>query len=125
MTTIDVPQGGGRRSGAATAPGAGYVSPAGVILLAAGTVLAAVVALYSLWVFWPSTPGAGAATGAPRSESVTWFGWHTTISRESVFFLVVAIAGALGGAIHTLRSVAWYVGNRRLRWSWLPFNLLL
>jgi hypothetical protein len=127
MTTNEVPQSTDRPSGtgAGMGPGAGFVPSAGLILLAVGTVLASVVTLYSLWAFWPSTVGAGAAAGAPAGEAITYFGWHTTISREFVFFLVVAIAGALGGAIHTLRSVAWYVGNRELRWSWLPFNVLL
>ena len=47
------------------------------------------------------------------------------VSREKLFFIVVALGGALGGFIHTLRSLSWYIGNRQLRWSWLPFNLML
>jgi hypothetical protein len=31
----------------------------------------------------------------------------------------------LGGLVHTLRSFSMYVGTRQLRWSWVPFNLLL
>jgi hypothetical protein len=38
---------------------------------------------------------------------------------------VVALSGALGGVVHTLRSLAIYVGNRRLRWSWMAYYLLL
>ena len=31
----------------------------------------------------------------------------------------------LGGLIHGVRSITWYVGNRNLRRSWLLFNLML
>jgi hypothetical protein len=44
--------------------------------------------------------------------------------RESLFFVMVAFAGALGGMVHALRSVAVYLGNRELRWSWTPFYIL-
>jgi hypothetical protein len=35
-------------------------------------------------------------------------------------FYMLIFAGALGGCIHSMRSLAWYVGQRELRWSWLP-----
>lgn len=35
-------------------------------------------------------------------------------------FYMIILAGALGGCIHALRSLAWYVGQRELKWSWLP-----
>lgn len=38
--------------------------------------------------------------------------------------LLVAVAGAIGGIIHTLRSLYWYIGNRDLVWSWVPKYLL-
>jgi hypothetical protein len=38
---------------------------------------------------------------------------------------MVALSGALGGLVHTVRSFSMYVGTRSLRWSWIPFNLLL
>jgi hypothetical protein len=39
--------------------------------------------------------------------------------REARLFLVVALAGALGGLVYALRSLAWYTGNRNLKYSWL------
>jgi hypothetical protein len=69
--------------------------------------------------------GGRAGTRGREAARVSWFGSDLTLRREFLFFLAVALAGALGGLIHTIRSFAWYVGNRRLRWSWLPFNLLL
>lgn len=91
-------------------------------VLCASVTVVGLLVLYSLWAFWPDTAVAG--KGAPV-RPVVWFGWHTTIRRELNFFLVVGLAGTLGGLIHTIRSLSWYVGNRQLRWSWVPFLLML
>jgi len=89
-----------------------------IVILAVAVVLAAAFVFYSLVAFWPNTP-------AKPTQPVDYFGWQCTLSRDTLFFLVVAFGGALGGLIHTMRSVAWYTGNRNLRWSWLLFNLTL
>jgi hypothetical protein len=81
-----------------------------------------VILLYTLWAFWPDTGVAGKAVSVSH---VTWFGRHMSLRREADFFLVVGLAGTLGGLIHTIRSLSWYVGNRRLRWSWVPWLLML
>jgi hypothetical protein len=103
--------------------GRGFVPPVGIlilaVLLAAGTVLA----LYSLWAFWPSEGGKPGTGVAPR-KSVHYFWTTRALSRESLFFVMVAMAGALGGMVHSVKSLSWYVGNRMLRWSWVPFYLL-
>lgn len=39
--------------------------------------------------------------------------------------LLVILAGALGGTIHALRSLYWYVGNRDLVESWVPMYFTL
>ena len=39
--------------------------------------------------------------------------------------LLVILAGALGGTVHAIRSLHWYVGNRDLKRSWLSMYLLL
>jgi len=46
-------------------------------------------------------------------------------SPDTALFLVVLLAGALGGLLHSIRSFVWYVGNRQLRWSWVPRYLVL
>ena len=61
----------------------------------------------------------------PDERRVTYFGAGFDVSTDTLFFAVVALAGALGGLVHTLRSFSMYVGTRYLRWSWIPFNLLL
>ena len=40
-------------------------------------------------------------------------------------FLMLNMAGALGGCIHALRSLYWYAGQRELKWSWLPMYFAL
>jgi hypothetical protein len=79
--------------------------------------------------------GASAQLGTPQAPTVTdtnpdrkrvhYAGATFVVSTEVLFFIVVALAGALGGLIHTIRSIAWYIGSRRLRWSWIPFYVLL
>jgi hypothetical protein len=101
-------------------PGSNPVPRSVIIVLAVALVLVAAFCLYSLIVFWPSSdPQAG------PTQNVCYFGWQRNLSRDTLFFLVVAFGGALGGLIHTIRSVSWYTGNRNLRWSWMLFNLML
>jgi hypothetical protein len=47
------------------------------------------------------------------------------ITEEQRLLLLVLLAGALGGVIHAIRSLGWYVGNRKLVWSWAPWYALL
>jgi hypothetical protein len=44
---------------------------------------------------------------------------------DSRLFMLVLLAGALGGSIHSMRSLWWYVGNRELLWSWVLMYVLL
>jgi hypothetical protein len=46
-------------------------------------------------------------------------------SNETDLFLLVVFAGALGGALHGLRSLSWYVGLRSLLKSWTLMYVLL
>ena len=57
-------------------------------------------------------------------ESMRNVAVHHPHWRESLFFVMVAFAGALGAIVHSLRSLVIYVGNRELRWSWVPFYLV-
>jgi hypothetical protein len=78
------------------------------------------VVLYSLWALWPAV-----SNGESQEQKVSYFAGHFSLTPEQVFFVVVALSGALGGLVHTVRSFSMYVGTRSLRWSWIPFNLLL
>lgn len=101
----------------AEGPGSGLVRGSSVALLLAVIVVLDLLTFYGIWAFWPPE-------GADGGKVVHFFGFTRAVSRETEFFVIVALAGALGGSIHSIRSMAWYAGNRRLRWSWAPFYIL-
>jgi hypothetical protein len=106
-----------------TGVGASLVGPAGIILITAYLILAAVLLLYSLVQFWP--PPTLAAGSAPISSPVAFLFWTLSVSDEVRLLFIVAMAGALGSLVHALRSLYWYVGNRELVMSWLAKYILL
>lgn len=97
---------------ARTHPGTVVVSA--IITLSIAVVLLLLVAL---WKFWPTEAVLAAATPQP----VHFLGINRDVSPEIRLFVIVAIAGALGGVMHSTRSVAWYVGHGGLRWRWVPY----
>ena len=103
------------------APGEDFVPRTVIVVVAAAVVLVTGLVFYSLVVFWPTTTAGGRQ---PLVERVNYLGWVETLSRETLPSWC-ALGGALGGLIHTIRSMSWYVGNRDLRWSWMLFNLML
>jgi hypothetical protein len=77
--------------------------------------LALIVMLVQLW------PGPTPAGGPlPETRNLPLLFWRVDISDEVRLLLLVTFTGALGGLLHALRSVAWYVGQRELRRNWLP-----
>jgi hypothetical protein len=44
---------------------------------------------------------------------------------EQRLLLIVVLAGMLGGLVHAIRSLGWYVGNRWLVVSWVPYYFLI
>ncbi len=50
---------------------------------------------------------------------------NITFTKEENLIVVVALSGALGGLVHSLRSFYKYVGNRKLMWSWFAMYILL
>lgn len=78
------------------------------------------VLLYALWKFWPTE--AILATSKPQPVHI--FGITRDVSTEIRLFVIVAISGALGGLMHSTRSVAWYVGHGGLRWRWIPYYVV-
>ncbi len=59
------------------------------------------------------------------ADCVRWLWAKFPIWVEQRLFLIVVLAGALGATIHALRSLAWYIGNRQLVYSWLAYYLAL
>jgi archaellum biogenesis protein FlaJ (TadC family) len=98
-----------------------------IVLLTVFLVLASSLLLYCIWAFWPTDEARSARGVVSLSEEqrVALFGAHITVNLDVVLFVIVAAAGALGGLVHGIRSLTWYVGNRNLRWSWVAFYVML
>ncbi len=47
------------------------------------------------------------------------FTYKACASQQTILLLVL-LAGALGGTLHSIRSFYFYVGNRDFKWSWVP-----
>ncbi|HEX3525503.1 MAG TPA: IPT/TIG domain-containing protein [Thermoanaerobaculia bacterium] len=51
------------------------------------------------------------------------FAYRESLKPRAVLLLVL-LAGALGGTLYSLISLSWYIGNRELKWSWVPSYLV-
>lgn len=68
-------------------------------------------------------PGASACQPGEQRSDYAW--WSFCLFPEERLFIIVMLAGALGGLIHSLRSFAWYLGNRKLYLSWVGLYITL
>jgi hypothetical protein len=109
--------------------GPGIANPSGSTVGAAGTVAlmlyllgSVVLLLYCLIQFWPSPTPAGGSE--PTAIPAKLFWWQVVVSDEVRLLLIVALSGALGALVHTLRSLYWYVGNRALKYAWVPMYVM-
>lgn len=98
--------------------GASPVRPTGIVLVAALILAVLLFTVYCLAAIWPVSTAATATASRVA-------GLRLSLDREQRLFVVVALTGALGGLIHSARSLYSYVGNRILRRSWLLMYLML
>ncbi len=94
----------------------------GSILLCVWLILLAISVFYGIVQLWQGLPS---DPNQPASSSVTILIWTFPISDEVRLLLIVALAGSLGGLVHSLRSFYWYYGNRELVRSWWAYYFLL
>jgi len=75
-------------------------------------------ALLTLLVqLWPGPTPAGG--DQPTTITTTLLFWSFGLTDEVRLLLLVVFTGALGGLLHAMRSVAWYIGQRELKRNWL------
>ena len=91
-----------------------YMSPVGTAVMTVYLVMLSILLLYSIFQFWPPQ-----LTSKGAVQPVEFFDQEIAISVELRLLAIVVFAGALGGQIHALRSFSSYVGNRRLKVSWI------
>ncbi|MFC5747023.1 IPT/TIG domain-containing protein [Actinomadura rugatobispora] len=115
-------------AGSGSAVGTGYARTRDIVLVAAALALLAAGLAVVLVQAWPPAPQIG-RDGRPEATAnvvtVHLFGAVARMTREECLFVIVMAAGAIGGVVHALRSLYWYVGNRALRRSWLMMYLFL
>lgn len=104
------------------APGHRYIGPFGIVCLASMLFAASAIAVYTLVQLWPSA--SSDSSTSPQAPS-NWLWWSGSLANETKLFIIVLAAGASGGLAHAVRSLYWYVGNRRLRSSWSLMYLSL
>jgi cytoskeletal protein RodZ len=57
------------------------------------------------------------------AELTQGFSYIDSLTQRYVLMLVL-LAGALGGTLYSLISLSWYIGNRELKWSWVPSYII-
>ncbi len=98
------------------------VGPIGFLLTAVYLVLLSILLMFAIVQCWPS-PAAPNGPAYPQPQA-KFLIWAFSISDEARLLLIVVLAGALGGQVRSLRSLTWYVGNKKLKRSWLPQYIL-
>lgn len=98
------------------------VGPIGIVLTASYLIVLSILLLVAIIQFWPSSGAMRSSTEpAQRTGFLLWIFY---LSNEGRLLLIVVLAGALGGQVRSLRSLAWYVGNKQLKRSWLSQYIL-
>jgi hypothetical protein len=97
------------------------VGPVGIVLTAVYLMLLSILLVVAIIQFWP-------ASAVTRSSidplNTSFLCWTVSLSSEGRLLIIVVLVGALGGQLRSLRSLAWYVGNKQLKRSWLSQYIL-
>jgi hypothetical protein len=67
----------------------------------------------------------GILTGGDLTLTPAAFTYVCPLPSDAALYMMVLLAGALGGTLHAMRSFFMYVGARKLVTSWVPMYLLL
>jgi IPT/TIG domain len=131
--------------------GRSYVGLGGIVVITLYLVFASLFDFYVMVKIWPPDPlpritsstvpgvagnNATSTTQETEKAPVVWtvnFIWCDNqnpktacwISLSTSLFLIAILSGALGSLLHSLRSLYWYAGNRKLVWSWAIMYMLL
>jgi hypothetical protein len=98
--------------------GRSYVGAVGITVVAVIVLAAMSLAVYALVAVWPTS-----SSMASTPSHVA--GVKLMLDQDQRLFVIVGLTGALGGLIHSSRSLYEYAGNRLLRRSWLLMYLSL
>ncbi|MEU6142143.1 hypothetical protein ABZ848_17465 [Streptomyces sp. NPDC047081] len=102
--------------------GTEFASARDVVVIIAVLLLLTVALATALVQAWP--PPVAPGGGAEKADRTRILFWTPRLLRDTRLFVVVTAAGGLGAVIHVLRSAYEYVGDRRLRRSWIPMYVI-
>ena len=94
----------------------------GIVLIAVYLLLLSILLVVAIIQFWPASAVTRGSIDPVLNTSFLY--WTVSLSNEGRLLLIVVLAGALGGQVRSLRSLAWYVGNKQLKRSWLSQYIL-
>lgn len=97
--------------------GSGYVGRLWIIAFVLILAVVASLVIVVLIELWPASTG---PTKALLTDHLV-LGMRANLNLDTNLLLVAALTGALGGVLHSFRSIAVYVGERKLKWSWMLF----
>ena len=97
-----------------------HVSPGCAVAMTVYLVILSILLIYAIFQFWPAEISSRNAV-----KPVEFFNQEIDVSVELRLLAVIVFAGALGGQVHALRSFSSYVGNRKLKVSWLVRYFLM
>lgn len=100
-----------------------WVGRNAMILLTIYLVLISVALVCGIIQLWP--PPTGTSEASPAGNEAMFLFWTFSVSAEGHLILLVILASAVGSQAHALRSLYWYVGNRKLRFSWMMRYILM
>jgi hypothetical protein len=93
-------------------------------LLGAGLVVVGLLLVGSLIGLWPLVERTHQPRAAPEYLHVVGTSLRITFTPDTALLVLVVVASALGGFVHTATSFSTYVGNQRLSQSWLWWYVL-
>jgi hypothetical protein len=74
---------------------------------------------------WEGVVDVTVVTARSSAQLLRGFNYTCPDRTQHRLLLLVVLAGALGGLLHGLRSLFYFIGNRNLRRSWLPMYFAL
>jgi hypothetical protein len=98
------------------------VGTVGIVLITVYLIVLSILLVIAIIQFWPAST-ITRSSNEPLLPTSFLF-WTFSLSGEGRLLLIVVLAGALGGQVRSLRSLAWYVGNKQLKRSWLSQYIL-
>jgi hypothetical protein len=93
----------------------------GIVVLASIFVALAVLLIIAIVQLWP-------AAGSTAGTFVTGhriFGYGADFNLDDNFIVLAILVGALGAILHCVRSIAWYVGEGKLKRIWILYYVTL